>query len=208
MHEDTSTDSLLRDLSGTIGAGADVDATRERVLDAALARFEDFGIRRTTMEDVARGAGVSRVTIYRRFPQKERLVEAVIMREGERFFAELERAVGAKPELEERIVEGFAFTLASAREHVLLTRLIRTEEGTLPYLTTAGGPVIAAAREFLARQMPRGRDSEAVAEIVARLVLSFLLTPESSVALDSPRQARAFARRYVAPLMTRGTLEG
>ena len=128
------------------------------------------------------------------------------MREGERFFADLERAVAGRPAIEERIVEGFAFTLASARDHVLLNRLIRTEEGTLPYLTTEGGPVIAAAREFLARQMPEGRDAQAVAEIVARLVLSFLLTPDSAVPLDTPRQARAFARRYIAPLMTRGTL--
>lgn len=197
----------MRQAPATLRDRADApDTTRERILDAALALFEDFGIRRTTMEDVARRAGVSRVTIYRRFPQKDRLVQAVIMREGERFFADLERAVAGRPAIEERIVEGFAFTLASARDHVLLNRLIRTEDGTLPYLTTEGGPVIAAAREFLARQMPAGRDAQAVAEIVARLVLSFLLTPDSVVPLDTPRQARAFARRYIAPLMTRGTL--
>jgi len=185
------------------------DATTERVLDAALARFEDFGIQRTTMEDVARHAGVSRVTIYRRFPRKERLVEAVILREAQRFFAELEAAVARLESVEDRIVEGFAHTLAAAREQRLLNRLLRTEpEMLLPHLTVDGGLVLSAGTEFLARQMRiarsgvPARETRAVAEVVARLVLSFLLTPESVVALDSPREARRFARRYIAPLMT------
>ena len=185
------------------------DATTERILTAALTQFENFGIRRTTMEDVARGAGVSRVTIYRRFPQKELLVQAVILREASRFFLELESAVVRLDSVEDRIVEGFAHTLAAAREQRLLNRLLRTEpELLLPHLTVEGGPVLAAGTAFLARQMRIAhsdvppRETRAVAELVARLVLSFLLTPESVVALGSPREARRFARRYIAPQMT------
>ena len=40
----------------------------DRVLDAARACVLDVGVRRTTMTDVARRAGVSRMTLYRRFP--------------------------------------------------------------------------------------------------------------------------------------------
>jgi AcrR family transcriptional regulator len=185
------------------------DPTTERILASALGQFEDFGIRRTTMEDVARRARVSRVTIYRRFPKKERLVEAVLLGEAQRFFAELEDAVARLDSVEDRIVEGFAHTLAAAREQRLLNRLLRTEpEMLLPHLTVEGGPVLAAGTAFLARQMKLARsgvparEMRAVAELVARLVLSFLLTPESVVALDSPREARRFARRYIAPLMT------
>src|SRR3954469_14326033 len=190
------------------------DATTERILAAALGQFEDFGIRRTTMEDVAKRARVSRVTIYRRFPQKERLVEAVIIGEAQSFFAELEAAVAPFDSAEERIVEGFARTLAAAREQRLLNRLLRTEpEMLLPHMTVEGGPVLAAGTAFLARQMRiarsgvPARETRAVAELVARLVLSFLLTPESTVALDTPREARRFAQHYIAPLMT-GTKPG
>lgn len=185
------------------------DATAGRVLAGALAQFEDFGIRRTTVEDVARRAGVSRVTVYRRFPGKERLVEAVVLWEAQRFFTELETAVAQLDSVEDRIVEGFARTLAAAREQRLLNRLLRTEpEMLLPHLTTEGGAVLAAGRAFLARQMRLAqsdvppRETDAVAEVVARLVLSFLLTPESAAELESPREARSFARRYIVPLMT------
>jgi AcrR family transcriptional regulator len=185
------------------------DATTERILAGALAQFEDFGMRRTTMEDVARRAGVARVTLYRRFRGKEHLVEAVVIAEAQRFFAELEAAVAGLASVEDRIVEGFAHTLEAAREQRLLNRLLRTEpEVLLPHLTTSGGPVLAAGRSFLARQMRFAhsevppREVETVAELVARLVLSFLLTPESAAALESRPEARRFARRYVVPLMT------
>ena len=184
------------------------DSTTERVLSGALLQFEDFGIRRTTMEDVARRAGVARVTVYRRFANKERLVEAVVLGEAQRFFAELEAATVRDGSVEDRIVEAFAHTLAAAREQRLLNRLLRTEpEMLLPHVTTEGGPVLAAGRAFLAHQMRLAgtavppREVDAVAEVVARLVLSFLLTPESAVKLENPREARRFARRYIVPLM-------
>jgi AcrR family transcriptional regulator len=183
--------------------------TTDRIVSGALAQFEDFGIRRTTMEDVARRAGVARVTVYRRFANKERLVEAVVLGEAQRFFAELEAATARFGSVEDRIVEAFAHTLAAAREQRLLNRLLRTEpEVLLPHVTTEGGQVLAAGRAFLARQMKLAgtdvppREVDAVAELVARLVLSFLLTPESAVKLENPREARRFARRYIVPLMT------
>src|SRR4051812_50012998 len=64
-----------------------LDATTERILTGALSQFEDFGVRRTTMEDIARRTGVARVTVYRRFAAKERLGEAGGVWGGERGFS-------------------------------------------------------------------------------------------------------------------------
>jgi AcrR family transcriptional regulator len=196
-------------LQQALDAKPAADPTTDRVVSGALAQFEDFGIRRTTMEDVARRAGVARVTVYRRFATKERLVEAVVLGEAQRFFAELEAATARFGSVEDRIVEAFAHTLAAAREQRLLNRLLRTEpEMLLPHLTIDGAPVLAAGRAFLAHQMKLAGtevpapEVDAVAELVARLVLSFLLTPESAVKLENPREARRFARRYIVPLMT------
>jgi AcrR family transcriptional regulator len=52
----------------------------ERILDAAVAEFERHGFRRVALDDVARRAGVSRTTIYRRFANRDELVAAVVER--------------------------------------------------------------------------------------------------------------------------------
>ena len=58
------------------------DPTTEAILDAALVEFERHGFRRVALDDVARRAGVSRTTIYRRFANRDELVAAVIEREN------------------------------------------------------------------------------------------------------------------------------
>ena len=50
------------------------DSTTEAILDAALVEFERHGFRRVALDDVARRAGVSRTTIYRRFANRDELV--------------------------------------------------------------------------------------------------------------------------------------
>ena len=198
---------LLRQAIGPAGDD-EADDTTERILAGALAQFEDFGVRRTTMEDVARRGGVSRITVYRRFSTKDALVEAVLLRECAAFFDALDAAVADLPTTDERLVEGFAFTLEFLRAHVLLSRLLATEPvELLPHLTLEAGQILGAAREFLAdrlgREVSEGRlaplDVEVAGELLARLVLSFLLTPESVVRLDRPTDARDFARRHLAP---------
>ena len=47
------------------------DPSAEAILDAAVVEFERHGLRRVALEVVARRAGVSRTTIYRRFSNKD-----------------------------------------------------------------------------------------------------------------------------------------
>ena len=57
------------------------DATTEAILDATRASVLDFGIRRTTLTDVARRAGVSRMTVYRRYPDVDAVLRDLMTRE-------------------------------------------------------------------------------------------------------------------------------
>jgi AcrR family transcriptional regulator len=180
------------------------DTTAQRVLEAAARQLELFGIQRTTMEDVARRAGVSRVTIYRHFATKDVLVEAVVLQEVRSFLDELRAFVEDQTTDEERIIEGFAFTATRLRDHTLLRRLLEGEpELFLPQLTTGAGPLVALARslivDYAARRMPHlpTEDVEVGAEVGVRLMISLILTPESVVDLDDPERLRALARRFL-----------
>jgi AcrR family transcriptional regulator len=203
--------------------GEDTDSVTERILDAALGQFEDFGLRRSTMEDIAKRCGMSRITIYRRFPKKENLIEAVVLRELKSFLDCLER-VGAESDggagagggglsAEDKMVERIALALQYLGNHPLLRRLLRTEpESILPSLTVNGGAVVDMAREHIAAFIrhdlfgPRTPPAEAerqvqvVAELGVRIVLSFILTPSSAIPMATLEDARAFAKDLIAPV--------
>ena len=183
------------------------DDVGESILDTALEEFLAYGLRRTTVDIVAKRAGVSRATLYRRFDGKDVLVQAVLVRESRRFFCSIADAVAGVSTVEERLVEGFVVGVRYARADRLLNRLLASDpEALLPYLTTNGALVVAAARDFLVLQggsrTPVGdRTPEGVAELFVRLAISFTLMPESAIPLDSDEEVRAFARAYLAPLM-------
>lgn len=188
------------------------DESAERILAAAIQQVEDFGLRRFTVDDVARRVGLSRVTIYRHFPKKDRLVEAVLLHELRRFLRAVDAAVAQYETLEERLVEGFVFALTFLRNHRLLNRLLRTEpELILPALTVRGSSVLAASREFIAgfarQEAERGGlhlsegEIEGVSELLARAVMSFVLTPESALGLRTRAEIRSFAEHYLAPTL-------
>ncbi|MFH9470237.1 TetR/AcrR family transcriptional regulator [Streptomyces clavifer] len=189
------------------------DALSEQILDAAREQFMTFGLRRSTVDDVAKRAKVSRVTVYRRIGNKDSLVSACLLREYRRFVMDVDEAVAALPTMEDRLVEGFVAVLQHIREHPLVGGLLKLEpEIMLPFLTLESGPALLAMREYLAdrlrhAQRAEGRpetDPTPVAELMVRITVSFLLNPVSCFELDDDEQVRAFARRYLVPLISTG----
>ncbi len=185
------------------------DRTSQRIVEAALRQFELFGITRSTVEQITRRAGLSRVTLYRRFPGKRQLIEAVMMRKLTAFLDDLEQQIATYSNTEEKLTEGFVFALGALRDDVLLSRLLETEPETfVPYLTVQGAPVLQAAADFLAIHLAQDLDDDragtellTVADLTVRLMMSFVLTPHTVVDLDDPQTARDYAQRYLAPIL-------
>jgi AcrR family transcriptional regulator len=200
----TSTAHLLSEILDE----PETDEVGVRILDAALHEYLAHGFRRTSVDDVARRAGTGRATVYRRFATKDELVQAVLMRETRRFFADIADATKQVPDLADRLVEGFVVGLRNARTQPLLQRMLANEpELCLPFLTTGGGPAMAVMREFLLRQYldpsadPSDTKPAEVAEILVRLCISLVLTPDSVLPLRTDEEARVTGRRYLAPLV-------
>src|SRR3954462_13102787 len=81
----------------------------ERVVEAGAEQVEHFGLRRFTLDDVARRLGISRVTIYRYFPKRGARGEPGVRRELHRFLRAIDAPVEPYGTLEEKLVEGVAF---------------------------------------------------------------------------------------------------
>lgn len=186
------------------------DRNQARVLDAALLAFLDFGIKRTSMVEVARRCGLSLATLYRRFASKSELIEAVGLRQTREFVeqvdAALQQQVDREASAHEQIVELFAAFITGLRDNRLVHRLLATEpELLLPFLTIKGAPIIELGRdylsEFITRLQREGKlpeyDPEPLAEMIARTALSLALTPQTVIPLHDDAAIRQFARDHV-----------
>ncbi|NLA36638.1 MAG: TetR/AcrR family transcriptional regulator [Actinobacteria bacterium] len=176
---------------------------RDAALDGARAAFLDFGIRRTTMNVISRRSGVSPATLYRWYGSKDGIVAAVALREIRRFLAEIDAHADAMAPPEEQLAEVTVMVARGLREQPLLQRLIETEpDDILPRLTTHGWPIIAAGAEYLTGHIQRlideGHiaqfDPAPLAEILARVTHSLLLTPQTSLRLGDDETIRFEAR--------------
>lgn len=186
------------------------DALFDRVAAAALDEFAEHGIRRTSMEDIARRAGVSRMTVFRRFASKQRLVEIVIAREVHRGMQELDLLWEGAETLEDRLVAGFEFAGRYVSGHPLFDRLLRSEpEVLLPPLTLDGGPVLELYRSLIANRLQAEvnaaraatSDIDGVAEVIARLAISLLLTRDGTITLEDPNSIRHLVNLTLLPML-------
>ncbi len=160
------------------------ELVEDPILDAARTTVLDFGVRRTTLTEVARRAGLSRMTVYRRYADGPELMRALMTRE---FGAVLEQArrEAAAFEGRERVVVLVAGTVASLIRHPLLLRLLELEpEMLLPYVTQRVGEFQRAGRAALGEEIAlaqrsggvRAGEPERLAETVELAARGFVLT--------------------------------
>ena len=173
---------------------------RERLLQATYDCVARWGLAKTTVEDAAREAGVSRATVYRYFPGgRDELIAAVVGWEYARFFRRLYDEVSDADTLEEVMERGLVFAHRTLVEHEVLQRILTTEpEILLPRLTIEANQthtlVAAFLRPYLLRHgMAEGADLELAADFLARMVLSYIASP-GRWDLEDPEQVALLVR--------------
>jgi TetR/AcrR family transcriptional regulator len=135
-------------------------ATRERILDAALASFGTRGYEATSLDQLAAGLGLTKQTILHHFGSKERLLDAVLDRSATELADALEAALAkAGPGFErvEALVRA-VFRLAARRPELLglLREVSRLGPPATDRLMAALDPLIERARAFLEAEMEAG----------------------------------------------------
>ena len=200
--------SLYTSIVAAKAVDGQLDEYAERILEAAEAQFREFGLRRTSLDRVAKAAGVSRITLFRRFANRDALIGAVVLRAGQRFISEFDAAVPKTGGLDDRFVHGVVTAARMVSSEPLLGRLLQTDpEDVLPHLSTYGEGFIVLGRQYLASAMIRARDAgleingdiDWLAEIFVRIVHSMMLA-QSDLLADEERLA-AFARTNLLPML-------
>jgi AcrR family transcriptional regulator len=182
------------------------DPSTEAILDAAVVEFERHGLRRVALEDVARRAGVSRTTIYRRFAGKDELIAAVVERENVSLFADIADELKQAGPQSNYYVEAFTLSILRFRRHRVLNRMMTDEPALV--LELAGrhyGAAIERMADALREIFPEGfaeRIGEPAVNELADTILRYaamaLLLPGARP-LHTADDIRAFATQHFLP---------
>jgi AcrR family transcriptional regulator len=114
----------------------DTRSSEDLALDAARETILAVGWSRTTLTDIARRAGLSRMTLYRRWPEMNALLADLMTRE----WATLVDLDARPANHRARLVQGIVSTVGALRVNELFTRIIELDpEMLLPYLLDRPG---------------------------------------------------------------------
>jgi len=189
-----------------------VDAQEEVILDAARMCVLDFGVRRTTLSEVARRAGVSRPTVYRRWPDVRSLLADLLTRELGGLVARTRPSLDPSRGARAALVDHITAAVAAMRDNELLGRVIAVDaELLLPYLVerlgTSQRAAIAILEDYLRAGQADGSvrpgDPAALARAILLTYQAFALSGRLVADVCPPEQLdqelRALIDRYLRP---------
>jgi AcrR family transcriptional regulator len=178
--------------------------TREIILDAAFACFGKYGLRKTTVIDIAQAAGVSRSTVYEYFRDKAAIVEASAEYFSQRFYRDMSEAMASGTSLEDKLCRAAVF-VTRARQTIRTETYFDEDEVSLLLTKNAAvllrdcgqflAPYLAAAK--LTGEVRKDLDVAAAGEWFARMLFSLFSTPSSTLNMDDDEIVAAFVRAHV-----------
>ena len=168
LRHNSAPPSLAPPLAATVADDGYLDAARSAILAV--------GWSRTTLTDIARRAGVSRMTLYRRWPDTKTLLADLMTREWGRVVGDAAGSLDSGGDPLRRITDGVVATVRALRADELLRRIIDLDpEVLLPYLLDRRGRSqdhLASALAGLIRKGQRhGSIRDGDADTIARSLL-------------------------------------
>ena len=178
-----------------------------RILDAAEQCIHRYGIRRTSMGEVARVGNMSRGSIYNHFRDKESLVEGVFRRRQQMFLNRTEAVLEKKDNLVDKLTESVVLGRKDTRDGIFAS-LAQTKHATVTLMfldprfyqrsVAFWPPHIRMAQE--AGEVSASLDVGAATDFIMRLAVSLVMFPHMGVELKT----RAEIRRYLEQVIRRG----
>ncbi|WP_433328065.1 TetR/AcrR family transcriptional regulator [Spirillospora sp. CA-294931] len=188
---------------------ATTDTTRERIIDAAEQCFARVGVAKTTVEDIAAEAGLSRATVYRSVTGgRDELILAVVLRDVLRFLDRLAERLRPGPPVAEAIVEGTMDAVAFIRSRPATAAFMVPETAGHAQAAVSGATehMLATCCEYVRPAFERAQrlrllrsdiEVEGTVEFLFRIITSLIM-------VDREREAgetRRFLRTYVVPVI-------
>ena len=143
-----------------------ITTAEDGYLNAALANIVDVGLRRTTITDIAKRAGVARMTIYRSWPDMTALLADLMVREWSREIESITRSRPKRALTADEIADLVVQLVQSIRRNALFAAVRDTEPDTLlPYLTERRGRNLDFVLDFVEAILRESDDAGLIRDI-------------------------------------------
>lgn len=184
------------------------DQARQVLLDAAEHLFATRGYRSTSMEAIARHAGLSRGSVYRQFATRDALVSALIervtQRHTERILARLPDGV----DLLTIIVESMVMVATELIHDPLLATISdQTDDRTVAFMLANNATLLQMVESTIAAMMSDGAGGRLRPGLDPRDVAQYLIATNISMLLglipgvDEPGAARRYIEVFILPAL-------
>jgi AcrR family transcriptional regulator len=193
-----------------------VEQTQSRILDAALDCYTYKGIAQTTLDEVARAAGVGRTTLYRYVKNRDDLLRQVVLREARQQQEEVEVVTRYHDNLGDSLVDAIVHVMRGRRTRPMNALLFgATNEAVIDRINLSPVHFYAISRQILAPQFERARARgqiregvtlELATQWVTRLILSLITYPEEF--LEDEKALRSFLEMFLVPSLVKDASPG
>jgi AcrR family transcriptional regulator len=183
---------------------------RERLLDAAEECLQQFGPQKTSMEDVARAAGMSRATVYRYFENRDALLLGVASRQAANLAADAMSYLARFDNISDWLVEGLLYTLRELPKRPVFASLVTSldsRSGTTLFLGSNAMVEIGVNVLQPMFDMAKGQgvvredlDLHLLIEWLLRVLWTYLNAP-SQVATDEEGMRRLFKMMLIPTVL-------
>lgn len=178
-----------------------MSATKHRIAEVFESHVSRLGYDKANLDDVAREMHISKKTIYVHFDSKQAIYEYVVERQAVREKRKLAAAVADLPTYSARVEAVVRFVLGSARAHILETgrgEWLREYEIAADAFRKANGDLM---RELIEAGMAAGEfeagDAHLVQEMIAAMVVEYLLIVNADPTYDRDDELLARIRRFI-----------
>ncbi|MFF0816305.1 TetR/AcrR family transcriptional regulator [Rhodococcus sp. NPDC003318] len=194
--------------------GDDADDARAKILTAAEAVIQRYGVVKTTMGDIAQEVGVSRPTIYRYFGDRDAVLSAMVEARSRRLFGKARAYLRQRPTFGEQVVDGLVFLVDRGRRDPIMQLIVSPEHmdtatallgssGLAARLTTEmWSPLIDEARKR--SEIRPGTTTEDICDWITMVQL-ILMGRKDFGSEDDPEHRRMLTR-FLLPAIVDGTV--
>ena len=150
---------------GRRNIGTNAEDAKELLKQAAIRCVERHGVLKTTMDDIAREAGVSRPSVYRYFQDRDDILLTVFAERSRALLVRAHRYMAKQPSFKDALVEGLLYIADHGRRDPFARHLITADDARFTQgLIVATGTARDSAKEFWQPVFEQAADDGELAE--------------------------------------------